>query len=144
MVLGNKGKTMARHIAKAVVALTYALLVVSLLSGCGRTDTDKMESALTQLPEGKLAALDAGSLNINEAMVNPYRMLLDSLKRKCSEPRNRIGDFAVAGIRMLRDKGKVVTIRSFLMLMDNHIPQNVPAGTMKCAEIASAVVVLHE
>jgi len=142
--LAIKGKTVARQMSRTVVTLAYALIIATVPLGCGGSQSDNRSAALMQLPEGKLAALDANSPNITESMVQPYRSVLDALQQKCSEARDRIGDFSVVGVGKLREKGTNMTIRDFLLMMGNTIPPNAPPGSIKCAEIASAIVVLYK
>jgi hypothetical protein len=124
-----------------VSAALGALLAV-LVQGCGEQQQNPEAARLTQLPEGKLAAIDSGTRNVTEAMVRPYAIALDSLQARCVEPRDRIGDFAVVGVEQLSAVGKKLSIGSFLEMMNGSIPEEAAKDQIKCSEIAAALVVL--
>jgi len=144
--LGKKEPVVAPRSIRASIAVTTLFALLASLTGCSDDKTvsaqTELAAALTRLPEGKLAAIDSGTINVTEAMVSPYKLALDSLQGRCSEPRDRLGDFAVVGVEELNKKAVSITILRFLEMMVDSIPPEV--GRLRCAEIAASLVVLTD
>jgi hypothetical protein len=95
-------------------------------------------------PEYLLASIDAGSPNVPDATIASYARYLDALEPKCTEPRMRIADFVVVGVREVQDRtGRHMTHLSFLQALNESIPTSIAKqGGTNCAEIAAALVLL--
>ena len=132
----------AQQQTRPVYAWIAGLISTLVLVGpCKGQPTQASE--VTRLPEGKLAAIDSGTRSVSGAMVRPYTVSLDSLQLRCTETRERIGDFAFTGANLLRSQKSVhVSILRFLQMMEGSIPRVSSTERVKCAEIAAALVAL--
>lgn len=119
-----------------------SVAISSMLLGCGQQGESAEAARLLQTPEGKLAAIDTGTRNVSESMVQPYRSSLDNLQRQCMESRDRISDFSVVGVENLTKVGNRVTLLQFLNMMEGALPDELGTTRLSCAEIAAALVVL--
>lgn len=88
----------------------------------------------------RLAAIDAGTTAVPAETVARYDAAFDALAPECTEPPDRISDFAVTGVDMLREKGVRWTTFDFLVGMERAISP--PLSPMSCAEVAAALVTL--
>jgi hypothetical protein len=117
-------------------------MIIAILAGCS-DGTAGMEVTNSSPPEAKLAAIDLGTRRVPPDTIATYASVLDRLQGKCTEPRDRIGDFAVVGVDQLKEeKGMEVTIYRFLRMMDDSVPSS--TDKLKCIEIAAALVTLTE
>ena len=134
----------------AIIILVFVALMVAYFTGAFESDnrTQEQKSQFVANPaapsttEGKLAAIDLHSYDVPSHVVTQYATVLGRLQAKCSEPKTRIGDFAVVGVKSLKKKNVNMTILQFLQNMDGSIPDEMPDDTMKCAEIAAVLVTL--
>jgi len=136
----------------AIIILVFVALMVAYFTGAFESDnrTQEQKSQFVANPlapsttEGKLAAIDLHSYDVPSRVVAQYATVLGHLQAKCSEPKARIGDFAVVGVESLKKKNVNRTILNFLKDMDGSIPDGTPDGTIRCAEIAAVLVTLSD
>jgi len=94
-----------------------------------------------RVPEQQLASLDAGrAVAADDSSVGAFRIRLDSLERKCTDPRSRLADYAVVVQKDLRAAGQTVTLLQVLAGIDGSVPSG--ATGLNCAEVAAAFLTL--
>jgi len=132
----NKEGTGQKKVGPITATIFIAVALITFTSFITQDDNTSGYST----PEGKLAAIDFGSLDVPPSFVELYAPVLVSLTEKCSESKARIGDFAVVGVESLKKKNVSMTILDFLKSMDGSIPGNMSDDTIRCAEIAVVLV----
>jgi hypothetical protein len=86
----------------------------------------------------KLAAIDHGDDSVPRPDLAPYSETMDRLLGKCPEPEERIGDFAVVGVKELAQKGVRMSHLEFIQGMDESMPSDTKTKLgVKCAEVAA-------
>lgn len=118
-----------------LVALLTGPLTVSFAQNVRVTDSSP--------PEAKLAAIDQGSTVVSRSRIRDYGRPLNRLDQKCKEPRERIADYAVKGVELLKEKKNVrMSILRFLQAMDESIPKGSESLDLSCAEITALLVTM--
>ena len=128
--------------------IVVTLLVVFIYSLVTSNDKPVRRAAPNQAtvsksssPEAKLAAIDSGSASVPNSVVRNYADRLSSLEGKCHEPRERLADFAVVGVKALREgKGVNMSLLRFLSAMDGSMPPSM--GSTRCQDIAASLVAM--
>lgn len=94
-------------------------------------------------PEAKLASIDAQSTTVARATIDRYTKILNELEKRCPESREQIANFAVTGVKILKEsKGVVMTQLQFLDAMNGSLPPGSESLGVKCAEIAAMLATL--
>jgi hypothetical protein len=90
--------------------------------------------------EFKLASIDAGHRNLDDADVKPYNRALNAAEGKCTEDRQLIGDMAVRATELAAGDGVEVSVLEMLTGMDEGVPPS--AAPTECSGILAALIAL--
>jgi len=119
-----------------VALVAVGLLAIAAIRSPDSTGTTS-PGANTQ--SGKSMEQLLGSIDGEAAQL--YKPPLDSLSRKCREPRDAIGDMSAAGKQAVKQRGGGnVTTLEYLWQMDKAIPAG--QTNQSCADTAAAIAQL--
>ena len=92
----------------------------------------------------KLAVIQSGSAQPSDAMLTRFERALGRLEHHCPDEATRIGDFIVAGHRMLREKGNRTSLleltEAVATMLDTAETSGGVAKMKSCAEPVALLV----
>ena len=89
---------------------------------------------------GKLAAIDAGTVNITENDILPYNVLLNKLEVKCGDTQNEIADTTVRAKNLFKSTNEQeISNLSIMQMIDGAIPDGM---IMNCNEVIAVIIAL--
>ena len=118
-----------------------AAVVVVVLAGCSSSGSGSTQTQVDDATvEQKLASLDSGKFESEGSELTArFRQLLGWLEPKCTEDRERIGDYAVKSQELLdKNAGKTVSLEYVLHQVNASIPDGTSAKP--CADAFSSWV----
>lgn len=128
----------------ALVAAAAALLLAAPAGAVQPNDDAPLPSttAAGETPAQLLAIIDGYErLSLIDPRLRPYNIALDGLRRKCTNPRMRLADFAANAHKIIKRERRlnVKTLR-VLQQVRRAIPTRWPRGN--CADMFTAWVIL--
>jgi hypothetical protein len=119
--------------------LPCALALV--LASC--SDASASVPASPSTPEHQLATIERGrSIPANDPLVADFRVQLDQLQPKCTEPRERLADFTVVSHRLLKEAGIDESYLTTLSAVNLGLPTM--AGPLACADLFAVYVTIRK
>lgn len=117
-------------------------MVIGTISSNGKETSIQTEKTENVSNAFMLASLETGDNNPSKSLIDKFDNLLDNLERKCpTESETQIANYIFKAKTMIEEEGETIT----LLQAGNYINKSIPEeaiGTVTCAEIAAALIVL--
>lgn len=90
----------------------------------------------------QLAAIDAGTRNLDSSDVAPYRQALDVATSRCNEDRQDVADMSVRAMQIAEENGTPSSILEMLRAIPEAVPPDM--APTSCSETFAAILTLME